>query len=126
MGFALKGELLFFARTKKTNEKKVRVGCWTCVNSKAFGNQCLHILCSTDIGTSVCLSPVNRYFVASVRRAFLARATLKWPSLAISASRASLLGILKGEVKSRAKQERGANLLRSFAGLGGDFLPEIA
>jgi hypothetical protein len=46
---------------------------------------------------SRCATPfVIRYVVVPVRRDILSRAALKWPSLAISASRASLLSILKG------------------------------
>jgi hypothetical protein len=65
----------------------------------AFGYLCLHILCSKDIGTSLCLS------------------------LAISASRASLLGILKGEGKGQEQeqeQER-ANRPCLFAEKGNGF-----
>ena len=89
-GFALKGELLFFACTKKTNEKKVHPGRMALRASLVF-----------------------RCLMAAVRRVILTRAALEWPSLAIHTSRASLLGILKGDVKSKS---RAANLLRSFAG----------
>ena len=82
--FRPEGELLFFARTKKTNEKKVRPG-------------------------RMVAARLPSSFVAWCHRSarpIRGRASLKWSSLTISDSRASLLSILKGEVEEQ-EQEQG-------------------
>jgi hypothetical protein len=69
----LMGELLFFACTKKSNQKKVH-----------------------PYQMALRAALVNRCLVAPSRRVILTRAPFEWPSLAIHASRASFLGIFQG------------------------------
>jgi hypothetical protein len=55
--------------------------------------------------------------VVPVRRVILTRAAFEWPSLAIHTSRASRLGIFKGELRARAKAKSEAGESTSILAL---------
>jgi hypothetical protein len=95
------GELLFFARTKKSNQKKVRPRRMVALRlPSSFVAWCHH---ST--------------------RPIRGRVSLEWSSLTIHASRASFLSILKGGGKAKQEQNGGVGGLGLGAGRFQIYLP---
>ena len=94
------GELLFFACTKKSNQKKVLLP----VNSELAPwptaiDACTS--CAAPISALPCASPSSlvAWCHRSTRR-FLRRVSLNWPSLANSDSRASLFSTSQGGLRA--------------------------
>ncbi len=114
------GELLFFACTKKCNQKKVHPGRWSLrdfprsVGFRPLWASYFSLLAQRNVTKRKCTPADGRFATFLVTRCLVSPLDTARPApgltepafLAGSDSRASLLGIFKGGVKSKSRAEQ--------------------